>query len=156
MPADKTGPSLRAPWYLWVIAVLALLWNGLGTVLWAGTTFMPEQFLHGMPPDHRAYVVGLPGWSSLTWALGVLGGTVGSLLLLLRHGWAVPAFGLSLFGAIANTLVYVTHPAPAGFFNLPLTLFIIGFAAFLLWFALRMQRRGVLAGPLRPSDRIAR
>jgi hypothetical protein len=134
----------RAPWYLWVIGVLALLWNGLGIVLWSGTTFAPEQFLQGLPPSHRDYVTSLPGWSNLTWGVGVVSGTVGSLLLLLRQRWAVPAFGASLFGAIANTTVYVLHPAPEGFLNLPLTVFIIGLAALLLWFAWWMQRRGVL------------
>jgi len=97
-----------------------------------------------LPATHREYVSGLPIWSTITWGLGVLGGLVGSILLLLRHRLAVPAFALSLFGAVANTMVYLTNPPPEGFFNLPLTLFIIGFALFLFWFARFMKRRAVL------------
>jgi len=41
-------------------------------------------------------------------------------------------------------MVYLTNPPPDGFFNPPLTLFIIGFALFLFWFAHFMKRRGVL------------
>ena len=144
MPDDQTGQGRAAPWYLWAVGVLALLWNGFGAVLWGGTTFMPDTFLDGMPAPHREYVSGLPIWSTLTWGLGVLGGVAGSILLLLRNRLAVPAFALSLFGAVANTMVYVTDPPPDGFFNLPLTLFIIGFALFLFWFAHFMKRRGVL------------
>ena len=144
MPDDQTAQRSVTPWYLWLVGGLGILWNGFGTVLWGGTSFMPDTFLEGLPAAHREYVGGLPIWSTLTWGLGVLGGVVGSILLLLRNRLAVPAFALSLFGAVANTMLYVTNPAPEGFFNLPLTLFIIGFALFLFWFARFMKRRAVL------------
>ena len=143
MPDNQSGQGRVAPWSLWAVGALAILWNGLGTLLWGGTTFMPDTFLRELPAAHRDYVSGLPLWSPVTWGLGVLGGVVGSILLLLRNPLAVPALALSLFGAVANTMVYFTNPPPEGFFNLPLTLFIIGFAAFLLWFAHSMRRRGV-------------
>lgn len=144
MPPNQTGRGRAAPWYLWAVVGLAFLWNGLGTVLWGGTSFMSDAFLEGLPAAHREYVQGLPIWSTLTWGLGVLGGVVGAILLLMRNRMAVPAFALSLFGAVANTMVYFTNPPPDGFFDLPLTLFIIGFALFLVWFAHFMKRRGVL------------
>ena len=144
MTDDRTGQGRTAPWYLWAIGALALLWNGFGTMLWAGTTFMPDSSLAGLPAAHRAYVAGLPLWSTLTWGLGVVGGLAGAVLLLLRSRLAVPAFALSLLGAAANTMVYWTNKPPEGFFNPPLTLFIIGFALFLLWFANHMKRRGLL------------
>jgi hypothetical protein len=50
----------------------------------------------------------------------------------------------SLVGAVTNTMVYVTNPPPLGFFNLPLTLFIISVALILCWFARHMKQRGVL------------
>lgn len=142
----ESGRSGRAPWTLWVVGIIAVLWNGSGVFLWSGTTFAPDTFLEGMPAPHRDYVNSLPFWSTLTWGLGVLGGLVGSVLLLLRSRFAVPAFAISLFGAIANTTVYITNPPPEGFFNLPLTCFIVGFALFSLWFAHLLQRRGVLRG----------
>lgn len=144
MPYSERAQGRSLPWYFWVVVAVAILWNAFGTVLWAGTTFRPDVFLADLPAPHRDYVSSLPSWSTLTWGLGVLGGTVGSVLLLLRNRRAVSAFAVSLFGAIANTMIYVLHPAPEGFFNLPLTVFIIGFAAFLLWFALSLQRRGVI------------
>ena len=142
MTDNRTGQAV--PWTLWTVGVLALLWNGFGTLLWSGTSFMPDAFLADLPAAHRSYVEGLPAWSTLTWGLGVIGGLAGAILLLLRNRLAVPAFALSLVGAIANTLVYYTDPPPPGFFNLPLTLFIIGFALFQLWFADRMRRRGTI------------
>ena len=144
MPDTQAARGQVTPWSLWAVATLALLWNGLGTILWAGTSFVPDVFLDGLPPGHRDYVDGLPAWSTLTWGLGVVCGLVGSILLLMRSRLAVPAFALSLLGAVSNQLVYLSNPPPAGFFNLPLTLFIVAFALFLLWFAHAMKRRGVL------------
>jgi hypothetical protein len=143
MPAGQTVQR-GAPWYVWAVGVLAILWNGFGVMSWGGTSFMPDVFLSGLPAGHRDYVSGLPLWSTLTWGLGVVGGVAASILLLLRQRLAVAVFGLSLFGAIANTMVYLTNPPPAGFFSWPLTLFIVGFALFQCWFAYLMQRRGVL------------
>ncbi len=134
-------PKIATPWYFWAVAVLAIVWNGLGIVLWGGTTFTPTSFLEGMPQAHRDYVSSLPLWSTFTWGLGVIGGTAGSILLLLRHRLSVPVFAASLFGAVTNSLVYVTNPPPPGFFNPGLTLFITGFALFLLWFAHSRQQR---------------
>ncbi len=140
MTDNQTGQT-AAPWSLWAVGGLAILWNGYGSVLWGGVSFMPDAFLDGLPAAHRDYASSLPIWSTLSWGLGVLGGSAGSILLLLRNRLAALAFALSLFGAIANTMVYFTNPPPDGFFNLPLQLFIIGFAVFLLWFAHLMKRR---------------
>lgn len=144
MSDEQTGPGAKAPWSLWVVGAVALLWNGFGTFLWGGSTFSPETFLAEMPAAHRDYVNGLPDWSSFTWGLGVVAGLVGAVLLLARSRLAPLAFALSLFGAVVNTLVYVTNPPPPGFFNPVLTGFIIGFAAFQLWFARRMRAQGTL------------
>ena len=144
MTDDRAAGGAAAPWYLWAVGIAALLWNGFGTFLWAGTTFSPDAFVADLSAAHRDYVLGLPAWSSFTWGLGVLGGLGGSVLLLLRNRLAVPAFALSVLGAVINSLVYVTNPPPAGFFNPALTAFIIGFALFLLWFAQAMKRRGII------------
>ncbi|MDZ4738416.1 MAG: hypothetical protein SGJ03_00735 [Alphaproteobacteria bacterium] len=145
MSDNKAGPGQAAPWYLWAVVGFAILWNGYGVILWGGTTFMADAFLSALPAPQRDYVMGLPSWSTFTWGLGVLGGVGGSILLAMRNRLAVPAFALSLVGAVVNTMVYITNPPPEGFFSLPLTLFIIGFAAFQLWFAYFVKARGVLA-----------
>jgi len=134
----------RTPWYLWAFGAFALLWNGFGVMLWGGTTFQPETFLKDTPPVQREYVTGLPMWSFLTWGVGVLGGAIGSLLLLMRNRLAVAAFAASLFGAVVTQFVYVTNPPPPGYFNPGLTIFIVAFAAISLWFAQWAKKRGIL------------
>ena len=135
--------STVAPWHLWAVGLAALLWNGFGTFAWALTTFAADAIVD-LPADQRAYVLGLPLWSSLAWAIGVLGGVAGAVLLLLRSRLAVPAFGASLLGAAANQLVYVTNPPPPGFVNVGLVAFILGFALFLFLYARATRGHGVL------------
>jgi len=74
MQDNQAGLGRAEPWHLWAVGGLAVLWNGFGAVLWGGTSFMPDSFLDGLPAAHRAYVIGLPLRSTLTWGLGVLGG----------------------------------------------------------------------------------
>ena len=75
-------------------------------------------------------------------------GLIGSVLLLTRHRWAVPAYALSLLGAVVG-LGYqiIASPAPApmneGFFAvLPYVIILV--AAALYYYAHRQKRAGVL------------
>jgi hypothetical protein len=141
MQHESSTPTARLPWYGWLVGIIGLLWNAMGVLLWGGSTFAPAQFLADLPPAHRIYVDSLPLWSTFTWGLGVLAGLAGCIFLLMRSKWSVMAFALSLFGAIANTLVYVTNPAPPGFVNPVLVAFIIGYAVVQLLAARQVQAK---------------
>jgi hypothetical protein len=144
MANDRDAGAAVTPWHLWLVGAVALLWNGMGTFLWAQTSFMPDAALQGLPADHSAYVRSLPMWSSFAWGLGVLAGLTGAVLLLRRRRLSVAAFAASLVGAVANMLVYITNPPPPGFFSPPLAAFIIGLALIQLWYAHRVRERGIL------------
>jgi len=144
MEKIQTGSDNKTPRLLWIVGGFGVVWNGLGTVLWGGTSFMPDTFLEGQPATYVSYVTSLPVWLMLSWGLGVLAGVAGSILLLMRNRYAVPVFAISLIGAAVNQAGYIPNPPPEGFLNLPLVLFIISSAVFLLWFAILMKRRTLL------------
>ena len=54
------------------------------------------------PQAMLAWTDGFPLWANFGWGLGVWMGLVGSVLLVLRHRWAAPAFALSFVGAIVG------------------------------------------------------
>jgi hypothetical protein len=58
-----------------------------------------------------AWIDAFPVWAQFGWGLGVWMGLAGSVLLLLKHRWAVPAFALSLIGAVLG-LGYQAVMAP--------------------------------------------
>lgn len=99
--------SGRAPWHLWVVGVIAVLWNAYGGYdyimsMTQGATYMATA---GMTPEQIAYYQAMPGWMTAVWATGVWGGVLGSLLLLLRKKLAFPVFAVS-FAAFLLSLLY--------------------------------------------------
>jgi hypothetical protein len=94
------------------------------------------------------YFTAMPGWMYVPWTLGVWGALAGSILLLLRSRYAVWAFGLSLIGAVVS-LIYGQFISPpplsAEMAMMKVMPYIIAaIAAFLLWYAWAMSKRGVL------------
>jgi hypothetical protein len=88
--------KVTTPWHVWVVGVVALLWNGIGAFDYTMTETRNASYMSSFTPEQLAYFHGFPQWVVGTWALGVWGGVLGSLALLLRTRWAVPIFAVSL------------------------------------------------------------
>lgn len=89
---------MRTPRHLWIIGILSLLWNAGGAFDYAMTQFQVESYLALLTEPQRAYLESRPLWFDATWAIGVWGSVLGSLLLLARSAWSSAAFLLSLVG----------------------------------------------------------
>ncbi len=94
--------TAKAPWHLWVVGVVSLLWNAGGIFSYLATAFGK---LEGMAFDAEqvAYFYSFPAWAVTFWALGVWGSFLGSVALLLRKSWATLLFGISLVGLAGTT-----------------------------------------------------
>ena len=143
--------TVKTPWHLWLVGVLSLLWNGFGAFDFIQTTTRGEAYMRAAGFDDAmvAYYEAMPGWMYLPWTLGVWGAVIGSVLLLLRRRWAVPAFGLSLLGALISLiygkLIDPPPPAPpelAAMSWMPIIILLI--AVLLFGYAFNMRKRGVL------------
>jgi hypothetical protein len=93
---DAPTAARKTPWHLWVVAVLALLWNSGGAFDYVMTQTRNASYMSSFTPEQLAYFYGFPKWAIATWALSVWGGVLGSLLLLLRRRLAVLVFAASL------------------------------------------------------------
>ncbi|WP_242078473.1 hypothetical protein [Brevundimonas diminuta] len=143
--------TVKTPWHLWLVGVLSLLWNGFGAFDFIQTTTRGEAYMRAAGFDDAmvAYYEAMPGWMYLPWTLGVWGAVIGSVMLLLRRRWAVPAFGLSLVGALIS-LIYgklIDPPPPASpelaaMSWMPIVILLI--AILLFGYAFNMRKRGVL------------
>jgi len=138
----------RTPMHLWIVGVVALLWNAFGAWNYSMTQMRNEAWLAGLSAAQRTYIETFPAWSEAAWALGVWGGLAGAALLLARSRYAVPAFWVSLAG-LAGTAVYqfLMSSPPEEMVRgsgLILHLVIWAIAIFLLVYAMRMLRGGVL------------
>ena len=143
------APAVRAPWHLWVIGILTLLWNAGGAFDWLMTHLRAEWYMGQFTPEQLDYFYAFPFWAEIFWAVVIWGAVIGSLGLLLRKAWTVWAFGLSLLG-IAGTSVYTFLLSDGialmggGAGIVAFNLAIVAVAIALYFYARAMRDRGVL------------
>lgn len=147
-----TAPH-ATPKHLWVVGGLSLVWNAFGCFDYFMTRTKGAEWIRTAMSDvdadgYMAYINNFPIWASIGWGLGVWGALAGSVLLLMRHRWAVPAFIISLIGAILGMGYQVINPTDVTgmdpTMNAVMPWIIIGVAALLAWYAWRQRANGVL------------
>ena len=137
----------RTPVHLWIVGVLAVLWNSIGAFDYLATQFRLEFYMSQFTEAQLAYFYGFPAWAVAGWAFGVWGAFLGSIALALRQRWALWAFAASVAGMVVSslyTLVLTDGLALMGGGGVLFTVIIWLVAIFLLLYAWAMARRGVL------------
>ena len=138
----------RTPSHLWVVGVLAALWNGFGCFDYVMTqTRRDEWFVQmGMTEAQLTYFNAMPAWTHAAWAIGVWGGLLGALLLLLRRKWATPVFVVSFLGWLAGAVYAfaLSDGIEAMGPMWPMQIVIGAACIFFIWYAWTMGKKGVL------------
>ena len=143
--ATSNGPT---PWHLWVVGVLAVLWNSMGAFDYLMTQTQNEGYMSQFTPEQLEYFYGFPAWVVACWAMAVWGGVLGAVLLLLRKKLAVGVFLVSFLAMVVTTihnfvlsngLEAVGDPVALAF---SAAIFVVALLLFL--YARAMKNRGVL------------
>jgi hypothetical protein len=139
--AARTAP----PAWFRIVAVLAVLWNAFGVFQYLSSVGLFGDPMTGMTADQRAAAESIPPAVIGAFALGTFAGLIGSLGLLLRKRWALPALLLSLIAlaVLEGWIVFLSgvldlFGGPA----LPVTIVVV--AALLAWLAWHARRCGWL------------
>lgn len=141
---ELTANRATAPWHLWVVGVVTLLFNSMGIISYT-TTKLGMLAEMGLTPSQIAFMESYPAWVSGFWALGVWGAFAGSVLLLLRSRFAVAAMWAALVGLLVTTIYhYILIEVPADMQAPALDVSIWVVTVFLLFYARAMAARGVL------------
>ncbi|MFO6430239.1 hypothetical protein ACLBKT_09130 [Erythrobacter sp. W302b] len=141
---DTTLGTAKVPWHLWLIGGLTLLFNAMGIISYTMTKFDMLADA-GMTADQIAFMNAYPAWASAFWALGVWGAFAGSVLLLLRSRFAVPAMVAATIGLVGTTVYnYGLIDVPAAMEAPALDIAIWAVTLFLLLYVRRMAAAGVL------------
>ncbi|MXO89578.1 hypothetical protein [Pontixanthobacter aquaemixtae] len=142
MSANRT-----APWHLWVVTALGLLWNAYGCYDYYMTVSGNEAYLAQMPPGFVAMMEAKPAWTLGLWAIGVWVSLAGSLLLFARSRHAATAFFIALFAAVISFAQQFLQGPPQGY---PTVMFYImpfiitAVIALQFWYSRRQSANGVL------------
>lgn len=137
-------PAPSAPWHLWVVGALALLWNASG----AYTIMMAQAGrLKDLSVDEAAYYAAQPLWFVIVTDVALLAAVAAASALLLRSRTAAGLFALSLAAiAVTNTYDLATETSRtlvSGGAAI-VTVLIVVIAILELVYARAMRRRAVL------------
>jgi hypothetical protein len=146
---DSTTPQQRprTPAHLWIIGVVALLWNAVGAFDYVATQLRLEGYMSQFSQEQLAYFYSFPAWAVAAWATAVWFALFGSLALLLRRRLAYLLFTISLIAMLLSTLhsfVLSDGAAMMGSGGVVFSGLIFVIAVLLVWYSKAMAARGVL------------
>jgi hypothetical protein len=144
-----TDALAKTPWHLWLVGVIAVLFNAIGVFdfVMSVTQGAEYQAGAGMTPDQIAHYQAMPSWMMVVWAVGVFAAFLASILLLLRKKLALPIFVLSLAAFLISllyTYVLTDGGAIMGRQMAIASTVIAGLLVFFSWYSRFMAVRGVL------------
>ena len=138
---------MKTPWHIWVVGLLAILWNAYGCYVYYLTVTADPAYLDALTADQRAAYEAMPTLYYALFALAVWGSLIGSILLILRMKLATPVFMISL-ASIALSYIYSLFIADVSvtmsMSDIVLTVSVVAVALFLLIYSRAMARAGVL------------
>lgn len=124
--------SKKIPFWYWIVSALAFIWNAMGVDQYIGQAYVTERWKSNLTTEQIDAAKDLPAWVTAAFAIAVFGGLLGSLGLLLKKHWSRPLFLISFIAVVVQMgyLFYLGYTE-----NLPMSISIILFSAFLVWFS---------------------
>ncbi|MBD0831964.1 hypothetical protein [Aestuariibaculum sediminum] len=122
----------KPPFWFWVVCAIALLWNFMGVDQYLGQAFKTDRWKASMTTEQIELAATLPPWLTAAFAIAVFTATIGSMGLFLRKKWSYGLLVISLVAVVIQMGYFLIQGHTD---NLGMTLSIIGFAAFLVWFS---------------------
>ena len=143
-----TQPMRGPPWF-WAASGLGALWNAYGVFQFfnAATATRESLVAMGMTEFQAQALSSYPLWMTAAFAIGTLGGLIGSVLLLLRRRRAVPVLMTSLAGYVVLYVGDISEGvfAALGASQVIILSFVVVIALGLLWVSRRAEKTGILA-----------
>jgi len=144
---ESTPRRAATPVHLWIVGVLALLWNALGAFDYVATEMRLDFYMSQFSEAQLDYFYSVPAWFVACWAIAVWGSLMASVGLLMRQSWCVWLFAAALLGMAATTLynfVLTNGAEVMGTGGAIFTAVIWVVAIFLFLYARKLTKRGVL------------
>ena len=131
----------------WVIGVIALLWNLMGLGSFIGYLNISDEAMELMSEAQRTEYQNSPFWLTMVFGIATIGGTLGSIALLMRKKWAIMLFLISFIAVIIQFgfgVINSTSVADGGMSALILPIVVIIVAGLLWYYAKKCEANGWL------------
>lgn len=140
-------PAARPPIHFWIIAVIAVLWNGVGAFDYVATQLRLESYMSAFSEEQLTFFYGLPTWVVAAWAIAIWSAVLGSLAMLFRWRWALHLFVISLIAMLITSFqnfVLSNGAEIMGTGGIIFSLVIALISIFLVFYNRAMLQRGIL------------
>jgi hypothetical protein len=139
--------ATKTPIHLWIVGIVALLWNLIGAYDYLMTQTENEGYMSQFTPEQLDFFYGFPAWLVAFWAIAVWGGVLGAVLLLLRKKIAFPVLAVSFVCMVVTSIrnyVFAGGADIVGGTGLIFSVVIFIVALALVFYARAMAGKGVL------------
>lgn len=137
----------KTPRHLWIIGILALLWNLMGAFDYLMTKTKNEAYMGQFSPEQLEFFYDFPAWLTAFWAVAVWGGVLAAVLLLMRKKLAVPVFVVSFLCMVVTAIHNYGFAGAAdivGGMGLAFSAIVFVVALALIFYARSLTTKGVL------------
>lgn len=104
----------RMPRWFRIVSVVALLWNLAGLLAFLSDLFMSPEDVAALTEQQQAMYAARPVWALVATGIATVGGTLGSLALVLGRRWALPLLWASLVGLVGQDIGMLGLPGGLG------------------------------------------
>jgi len=131
----------RPGWFT-AVAIVALIWNLLGLAAFVMQLMMTPEMIAALPAAEQDLYKTLPLWALAAFGAAVIGGWLGSLMLVLKRAWAVPLLLISLVGVcvqMAHSFFFSKTFEVYGPGGMIMPIMVLVFAFLLLWLSIHAK-----------------
>jgi hypothetical protein len=145
----RIAPAGRAPWHLWLVGLLMVVWNAASCYSHVMTLGRDDGYFRatGITPEIAAYFAALPPWYIATWTVGVWGGLVAAVSLLMRKSSSVWWFAASQVAMAVNGVATLRSSEAREVLGAVGSIWAIAtiiLGAFLVFYSMAIKQRGIL------------
>jgi len=137
--------KIRPPKWFWVITIGAIVWNGFGVAAYLSELSMTDEAFAALSDAEQSLYESRPLWVTVAFAVSVVAGLIGSMLLALRNSYAPAILGISAV-AVVLQMIHVFAISDAldvmGATSAILPIVVLTIAISLVLVSLTAQRRG--------------
>ena len=141
MKHEKT----KTPMWFWILSTFFLLWNVLGLFSFLAHTFITDEALATLPANERELYGEYPLWTTIVFAIAVVGGMIGSVGLVFRRKWSQTAFVISLLAIIPQMIQNVFFTTAIEVYGtveaVTMPVLVVFSGLFLVWFSMLGNRK---------------
>ncbi len=125
--------------WFWIVSVLGLVWNAMGVNAYLQQAYDTEGYREMYTQEQLEIAANFPAWVTAAFAVAVFAGAFGCLALLLRKKIAGSLLLISLLAVIFQMGYILINGYTS---SMVMTIMIIVFAFFLVWFSRKAAANG--------------